>query len=172
MDWKIFARSLAGLLVCILIAACSISYKFNGGSLDYTRIKTIEIPAVVNRAAEVYPPLAANFTEQLQDFYTRRTRLDMVSRDADLLLECEVVGYDLSPMAIKEDSYAERTIFALSVKVRYVNRVDEKESFDRTFRVQRDFGRDESFPAVRDALLEEMTEELIKQIYNATVENW
>lgn len=96
----------------------------------------------------------------------------MVSRDADLLLECEVVGYDLSPMAIKEDSYAERTIFALSVKVRYVNRVDEKESFDRTFRVQRDFGRDESFPAVRDALLEEMTEELIKQIYNATVENW
>ena len=31
------------LLTCVLLFACSVSYKFNGASIDYTKTKTIQI---------------------------------------------------------------------------------------------------------------------------------
>lgn len=174
MDWKI--RRLVGLLLVLplvaLLSGCSISYKFNGGSLDYTRIKSISIADVQNRAAIVYPTLAPDFTEELKTFYTRRTRLEQVARSADLELECTFTGYDLSPMAVREDNYASRTVLTVTLQVKYVNHVDEKESFDRSFKAFRDFDRDQPFVNVQDQLLEEIKEDLIKQIYNATVENW
>ncbi|WP_081964785.1 LPS assembly lipoprotein LptE [Porphyromonas sp. COT-290 OH860] len=160
-----------GLLMA-LVCACSISYKFNGGSLDYTRIKSISISEVYNRAPIIYPPLAANFTEQLKDFYTSRTRLEQVARAGDLELECTITGYDLTPMAVSDDNYASRTVFTVTMQVKYTNNVDEKESFDRSFKAHRDFDRNQTFVSVQDQLLEEIIEDLIKQIYNATVENW
>lgn len=168
-------KCLIGLLISsiyLLISSCSISYKFNGGSLDYTRIKSISIADVQNRAPIVYPTLAPDFTEALKDFYTRRTRLDQVSRAGDLELECTFTGYDLTPMAVREDNFADRTVFTVTIQVKYVNHVDEKESFDRSFKAFRDFDRNSNFVQVQDQLLEEIKEDLIKQIYNATVENW
>ncbi len=160
------------LVLLVSLTGCSISYKFNGGSLDYTRLHTISIADVNNRAPQIYPPLAVKLTEDLKDFYTQRTRLDLVPRAGDLELECVITGYDLSPMAVKQDNFADRTMFKLTVQVKYVNNDNEKESFDRSFSVHRDFGRDQPFETVQDQLLEEMVEELVKQIYNATVENW
>lgn len=173
MAWKI--RLFAFIVVCALLSlatSCSISYKFNGGSLDYTRIKTIVIADVQNRASIVYPTLAPDFTEELKTFYIRRTRLEQVPRSGDLELECTFTGYDLSPMAVREDNYASRTVLTVTLQVKYVNHIDEKESFDRSFRAFRDFDRDTPFVNVQDQLLEEIKEDLIKQIYNATVENW
>lgn len=170
---KILSRAVAlSLLFLPLVSGCSISYKFNGGSIDYTRLKSIVIADVNNRAPIVYPPFAVNFTEGLKDFYTRRTRLDLVPRGGDLELECTITGYELTPMAVKEDNFAERTLFVVTVGVRYVNHDNSKESFERSFRAQRDFDRSTPFSSVQDALLEEITEDLIKQIYNATIENW
>lgn len=171
-------RALRSLLIALaaglvlLLGSCSISYKFNGGSIDYTRIKSISIAEVHNRAPIIYPPLAANLTEKLKDFYTSRTRLDQVARAGDLELECAIVGYDLTPMAVREDNYAARTVFTVTLQVKYTNHVDEKESFDRSFKAYRDFESSISFAGLQDQLLEEIVEELIKQIYNATVENW
>lgn len=176
MVWRICKQSVVVcvLVICWVIAlsGCSISYKFNGGSIDYTRLKSIVISDVNNRAPIIYPPFAVNFTEQLKDFYTRRTRLDLVQNSGDLELECVITGYDLSPMAVKEDNFAERTIFTVTVNVKYVNHDNDKESFEKSFRAQRDFDRSTPFNSVQDALLEEITEDLVKQIYNATIENW
>ena len=159
-------------LVCLLSLGCSVSYKFNGGAIDYTQLKTISIDEVFNKAPIVYPPLAASFTEQLKDYYVSRTRLDLVPQAGDLELHCTITGYDLAPMSIGQDNFAERTVFTVTVQVKYVNRANEKESFDRSFKAYRDFPRSQPFVGVQDDLLREITEDLIKQIFNATVENW
>ena len=56
--------------------------------------------------------------------------------------------------------------------MKYVNHVNEKESFERSFKAYRDFPRSQPFVAVQDDLLREIMDDLLKQIYNATVENW
>ena len=101
-----------------------------------------------------------------------RTRLSLVPQAGDLDLSCTITGYDLTPMTISQDNFAERTVFTVTVQVKFTNRANEKESFDRSFKAFRDFPRSQPFVGVQDDLLREITEDLIKQIYNATVENW
>lgn len=159
-------------LVVLSLSGCSVSYRFNGGTIDYTQIKSIAIADVTNRASIVYPTFAGRFTEALRDMYTSRTRLEQVRREGDLELECAITGYDLSVASVGQDNYADRTKFTITVQVKYTNRVNEKESFDRSFSAHRDFLRNQPFTAVQDQLVAEMTEDIVKQIFNATVENW
>lgn len=167
-------RRLLGICIALLsLSGCSVSYKFNGGTIDYTQIRSITIQDVTNRAAIIYPTLASNFTERLKDIYTSRTHLEQVPRGGDLELECVITGYDLSTMSVSQDNFAEQTAFTVTVQVKYTNNVNTKESFDnKSFKAHRSFDRGRSFAEVQDQLLEEILDELIKQIFNETVENW
>ena len=78
MKYKSWCFAVLSSLVFVL-AACSISYKFNGASIDYSKVKTITIKDFPNHAPMVYPPLAQQFTEGLKDIYVRQTRLSMVN---------------------------------------------------------------------------------------------
>ena len=116
--------------LCLLIAtACSISYKFNGASIDYTKVKTITISDFTNQASYVNPTLAPEFTEELKDIYIRQTRLEQVTSNGDLALEGEVTGYDFTPMAVKEDALASQTRLTITVRVRYMNNTNPDEDF-------------------------------------------
>ena len=69
-------------LIVLIVTACSISYKFNGVSIDYTKVKTITIKDFPNQPPLVYPPLSQKFTEELKDIYIRQTRLQLVGATA------------------------------------------------------------------------------------------
>ena len=97
------------LLLGLVLTACSISYKFNGASIDYTKVKTITIKDFPNQAPLVYPQLSQEFTEALKDIYIRQTRLQLVNDNGDLELEGEITGYQLTPMAVKEDAWSSQT---------------------------------------------------------------
>lgn len=163
------------LLFCtigIFLTACSISYKFNGASIDYTKTKTITIKDFPNQAPLVIPTLAQQFTNEVQDIYIRQTRLIMVPNNGDLELEGEITGFDLSPTAVKEDMYASRTKLTITVRVRYSNRNKPDEDFEQTFSAYREFDANQQLQDVQDELCGQICEELADLIYNATVANW
>ena len=141
----------------VLATACSISYKFNGASIDYTKVK---------------PTLAPQFTEDLKDIYIRQTRLQLVPSNGDLELEGEITGYDFAPMAVKEDAIASQTRLTITVRVRYSNRVNPDEDFEQSFSAYREFDSNLMPQQVEGTLCEEIIEEIVDQIYNATVANW
>ncbi len=167
---KRFALMLMTLFV--VIASCTISYKFNGASIDYTKTKTISIVDFPIRAQLVYPPLAIDFNEALKDIYTQQTRLNFVNSNGDISLEGEITRYDLTPQAVNENAYASQTRLTVAVKVRYTNRATPDQDFDRSFSAFRDFDSSILFTNVQDQLIEEIVEELAESIFNATVANW
>lgn len=157
----------------VLATACSISYKFNGASIDYTKVKTITIRDFTNQAPYVNPTLAPQFTEELKDIYIRQTRLQLTPSNGDLELEGEITGYDFTPMAVKEeDARASQTRLTVTVRVRYSNRVNPDEDFEQSFSAYREFDANLMPQQVEGTLCEEINEEIIDQIYNATVANW
>ena len=167
--------SMRNLLVCLclLIAtACSISYKFNGASIDYTKVKTIMISDFTNQASYVNPTLAPEFTEELKDIYIRQTRLEQVTSNGDLALEGEVTGYDFTPMAVKEDALATQTRLTITVRVRYMNNTNPDEDFEQSFSAYREFDSNLMVQQVESSLCAEIIEEIVDQVYNATVANW
>ena len=162
-------------LVCLgwlMATACSISYKFNGASIDYTKVKTIMISDFTNQASYVNPTLAPEFTEELKDIYIRQTSLEQVKSNGDLALEGEVTGYDFTPMAVKEDAIASQTRLTITVRVRYMNNTNPDEDFEQSFSAYREFDSNLMLQQVESSLCAEIIEEIVDQVYNATVANW
>lgn len=163
---------LISLLLTLLLAGCSIKYSLNGASIDYTKIKTVSITDFQNLAPTVYPPLAQRFTEDLKDRFQRQTRLRDIPTNGDLSIEGEIVGYDLSAEAVQENAFAAKTRLTLRINVRFTNKVNEEESFEREFTSFGTFDSSQMFVDVQDQLCQELTKDIINQIFNATVENW
>lgn len=165
-------KKLLALLV-IILSSCTISYKFNGASINYNLIKTISVSEFPIRAALVYPPLEETFTNKLKDIYTRQTRLQMVDVNGDLQVSGEITGYNLTPQAVGTDAYATMTRLTISVKVTFVNTKDPQFDFEnRTFSAYQDFSSDRMLTDVQDELIEIISDELVELIFNATVANW
>ena len=83
------------MLLCSIITltvpiACSVSYKFNGASIDYTKTKTIQINDFPIRASYVWGPMQSIFNNRLKDIYASQTRLIQVKRNGDLKVEGEI----------------------------------------------------------------------------------
>ncbi len=155
-----------------MLSSCTISYKFNGASINYNLIKTISVSDFPIRAALVYPPLSEVFTNSLKDAYTQQTALQMVDVNGDLQVEGEITGYDLSPQAVGTDAYATMTRLTITVKVRFTNTKEPQYDFDRTFSAYQDFSSTQMLTDVQDGLIETITDELVDLIFNATVANW
>ena len=163
---------LISILLMLLLAGCSVKYSLNGASIDYTKIKTVSITDFQNLAPTVYPPLAQRFTEDLKDRFQRQTRLRDIPTNGDLSIEGEIVGYDLSAEAVQENAFAAKTRLTLRINVRFTNKVNEEENFEREFTSFGTFDSSQMFVKVQDQLCEELTKDIINQIFNATVENW
>ena len=172
---KIFNLKLKFLLASIIslvLLSCSISYKFNGSSIDYTKTKTISISDFPNTAELVFPPLSQEFSETLRDSYTKQTRLQLIKRGGDLHLEGEIVGYQLTPLAISADSYASQTKLTLTIKVRFSNNKSPEEDFEKTYSAFQTFDSSILLTTVQDALMKLMIADIVDNIYNDTVAKW
>ncbi|MBE6299158.1 MAG: LptE family protein [Bacteroidales bacterium] len=160
------------IIAIVMLCGCTISYKFNGASIDYNTTKTISIANFPIRAALVYPPLAQAFNLALEDIYVRQTRLNLVRTNGDLQVEGEITGYDITPQAVKSDAYASQTRLTIRVRVKYTDTKNPKFSIDDTFSAYRDFDSSRLLTEVQDELISEITAELAELIFNATVANW
>ncbi|MBQ8100189.1 MAG: LptE family protein [Paludibacteraceae bacterium] len=154
------------------LSSCLIQYKFNGASIDYSKIKTIAIADFPNNAALVYAPLSNDLSEGIRDQYTKQTRLQVNRRDGDLELEGEITGYDLAQMSVSADSYASETKLTLTVKVRFTNNVNPEESFEKTYSAFQTFDASRLLNDVQEELCKEMIKEIAENIYNDTVAKW
>ena len=172
---KIFIFNLKLLfasVIYLMLVSCSISYKFNGSSIDYTKTKTISISDFPNTAELVYPPLSQQFSEALRDSYTKQTRLQILKKEGDLHLEGEIVGYQLTPLAISADSYASQTKLTLTIKVRFTNYKNPEEDFDKSYTAFQTFDSNLILNSVQDALIKQMITDIVDNIYNDTVAKW
>lgn len=161
------------LLLCmILLNACTISYKFNGASIDYSTTRTISIADFPNVSALVYAPLSNNLSDGIRDLFQRQTRLEQVRRGGNLEIEGEITGYTLTPMAVSADSYAAETKLTITVKVRFTNNVAPEESFEKTYSAYQTFDASQMLNDVQDELCSTMIAEIADQIYNDTVAKW
>ena len=121
------------LLATLLLSACTISYKLNGASIDYTTTKTISFESFPIKTTLVYAPLAVNFNDQLQAKYASQTRLTQVQKDGDLQLSGAITGYSLSPQAVKSDAYAAETRLTIKIKVKFVSKPHPTDNFEKEF---------------------------------------
>ena len=133
MAWnkKLMKRMGMLMLVAVLVSACSISYKFNGSSIDYTKVKTISFETFPNRSVGfVWGPMESMFNTALQDIYMQQTRLQQVSRGGDLQLSGEITNYDAYNKGVGADGYSTMAELRMTVRVTFSNASNPQENFE------------------------------------------
>ena len=99
-------------------------------------------------------------------------RLDMVERGGDLSFEGEITGYDLKPVSLQADATSAMTRLTITVNVRFVNRYDAEQDFEKTFSQFLEFDDEVNFASAEQTLVDEINALLFDQIFNSSVANW
>ena len=157
---------IAAIATILLVTGCTVSYKFNGASIDYT------IRSFTNNAPLVYPALAPMFNESLRDIYAKQTRLTQVTNNGDIELEGEITGYDITPMSISDDAIAAETRLTITINVRYSNKANSDKDFERSFSAFQNFSNTQTLTQVQEQLCQTIVDEIVETIFNQTVADW
>jgi len=170
---RVILKSVAIIVASVLLmTGCSISYKLNGASIDYNTIKTISIDAFSNRAAYQWAPMAPMFNTTLSDKYNNQTKLRQVKRDGDLMISGEITSYDQTNKSISADGYSAMVQLKMTVKVKFVNNKRHSDDFDKSFSANREYDSSQQLSAVQEELVQQMIDDIVDQVFNATVAKW
>lgn len=159
-------------VMMLLLVSCSVSYKFNGASIDYTKTKTIQIADFPIRSSYVWAPMASIFNNQLKDVFANHTRLIQVKRNGDMKIEGEITQYSQRNKAVTAEGTSAQAELSMTVNVRFTNNANHSEDFEKQFTATSTFETTQSLNSVQEELVTQMVEDITDQIFNATVANW
>lgn len=165
------------IILCLTVLtwglyACSVSYKFSGTSIDYTKTKTISIDKFPIRANYVWSPMESMFYNSITDAFAQKTKLKVLKRDGDLQLAGEIVEYSQTNKSISSDGYSAQVQLKIVVNVRFINNQKHEEDFEQRFSATAEYDSSQQLSAVQEELVQEMIDDIVDQIFNATVANW
>lgn len=171
---KLFPRLVSATVIILLTAITMMSscgiYSFTGAS--YGTAKTVSIDYFQNRSTYVNATLSNTITENLKDKFMSQTPLTLVKSGGDLNFEGAITGYTISTAGIKSGETAAYNRLTITVKVTFTNQTAPENDFDKSFSRYADYEVSQSFASVEQALVEEIVEQLIDDIFNDSVVNW
>ena len=156
----------------LLLTGCSVSYKLNGASIDYSKTKTIEIAEFPIRSSYVWGPMGPMFNNKLKDMFADHTRLQQVKRNGDLVLSGEITQYSQRNKSVSSEGYSAQTELSITVNVRFTNNKNHKEDFEKQFTASQSYATTQSLNSVQEQVVSQMCDDLINQIFNAALANW
>jgi hypothetical protein len=153
-----------------LVVSCGV-YSFTGASIP-TEAKTISVQHISNKAAIVQPSLSQVITDGLIDAFAGQTNLEITENEGDLSFSGYITKYQIKPMAIKANETASQNRLTIAIKLKYNNSFDDKQDFETTFTRYRDYASSENIVDVEEGLIEEISKELIEDVFNKAFVNW
>lgn len=158
------------LAMAVAMAGCG-AYSFTGTNLS-PDIKSITIQNFPNVSGAGPALLTQTFSEKLRDYFQRNTNLSLVPQQGDLLLDGSIVGYELTPIAPSSNDLATQTRLTIRVKANFINTRDEEQNFEETFSFFKDFPASTNLSSVEGVLIDEISDQIIVQLYTRSVANW
>jgi len=166
--------ALLGLLV--ILSGCGV-YSFTGASISPT-VKTISIQTFFNNATLGPSNMSVLFTESIKDYYQQNTSLSLVDDNGDLQIDGYIADYTITPVSATASGNNDQADFAsmsritITVFASYINTQDDEFDFERKFSFFKDFDNSQDISSEEQILVEEIFDQIILDIFNASVANW
>lgn len=171
------------VLWCFLegLSGCGV-YSMTGAA---TKAKTISVDAFYNNTDLAPANLAQDFTNRVKDYYQQNSSLRVAPENGELQIEGVISEYRLNPVAPvassatttnpnqANTSTAALTRLTIVVKVNYIDSTEPKNSFkDKTFSFYQDFDNNQNLTSIQDDLQKKIFDQILIDLFNATVANW
>jgi hypothetical protein len=163
----------------MLLPSCAVNYSFTGTNINYELTKTFSVENFFNDAGGGPANMEQRFTEALKEFYQRNTNLELIRTNGDLQFSGAIKQYAITPQATVSTTdpnlpdRAGQMRLTIGIEVEYINMVNEEENVKRTFSFWKDYDpRNTSILQVENVLIQEIFDNIIQDIFTATVANW
>ena len=169
--------AIVAISVMFTYSGCGV-YSLSGISTDYNTMKTISIQPFFSDVNLAPANIGQIFTNTIRDYYQTNTNLSLVTSEGDLQIEGGITGYRFTPVAPQSGgnnqiSTAQQTRLMITVSVSYYNTKDDTYNFEnRNFNFFKDFDNSQSQTAIQTQLIDEIFEQIVLDIFNASVANW
>ena len=165
-------------LLSVVISSCGI-YSFTGASIS-PDVKTISFQNFYNNSPLGPSNMSVLFTEMIKDYFERNTSLILVDEDGDLEIDGTIEDFSLSPVAPTADGgrnsqyFTGLTRLTVRVNATYLNNTDDQFNYEnKSFSFYKDFNQNtEELSSNEQEFLEEIFDQIILDIFNASVANW
>ncbi|MFK7952769.1 MAG: LPS assembly lipoprotein LptE [Ekhidna sp.] len=170
-------KVILSLLPLFLLGGCGI-YSFTGASIA-SDVKTISIQTFYNNAPLGPSNMTVLFTENIKDYFQQNTSLELVETNGDLQIDGYIANYTITPVAATSSGndlqadFSALSRITITISSSYVNIKDPTFDFDRSFSFFKDFDNTEDdLASNEEAFVEEIFDQIILDIFNASVANW
>ncbi|MEY2924481.1 MAG: hypothetical protein RLZZ337_1029 [Bacteroidota bacterium] len=146
-------------------------YSFSGTSIS-PEVKTFSVSFFENRASIVSPLLSQTVTEGLKQKFISETNLSIVNDDGDFSFSGAITSFVIAPVSAQNSDNAQLNRLSITLQVKLVSAKDPKSEFEQSFTNFQDFDANTNFSAVETALVQEISDMLVQQVFNKAAINW
>jgi len=166
------------LLLSIFLFQCGV-YTYTGANIS-PDVTTVSIDYFPNEAGDGPANMSQLFTEALRDYFQNNTNLAIDNGgNGDLQISGAISSFRYSPIAPKasgDNRFADNAglqRLTISIHTQYMNTTDDAFDFDKAFSFYADYDPNvTSISSVEPALVDEIFEQIVFDIFNASVANW
>ena len=165
-------------IIIFIISGCGV-YSFTGASIS-PDVKTISFENFYNNSPLGPSNMSVLFTEKIKDYFERNTSLTIIEEDGDLEIEGTIEDFSLAPVAPTAEGgrnsqyFTGLTRLTIRVNATYLNKLDDQFNYEnKSFSFYKDFNQNtEELSSNEQDFLEEIFDQIILDIFNASVANW
>lgn len=146
-------------------------YSFTGASIP-DHVETVAIPLAEDRSLGGVPNMDQALTDLLIERFVQQTRLVLEPDEnaADALLVATIERYQNEPTAVTDDELAALNRVTISVRVTYLDQVEDDERLARSFSANGTY--DATNIGQEDVVVLEALEEIADDIFTAATSDW
>jgi len=156
--------------VLFVFTSCGI-YSFSGASID-PAVKTVSVQQFPNKAAIVMPSLSQLFSDALRDKITSATNLSLTDKNADAQFTGAITAYNISFAAPTGNETAALNRLTITVQVSYKAKGETPTEWTTSFSRFANYDSNVQLSSVEEALIEEINEQLVTDIFNKAFIDW
>ncbi len=159
---------LAGLLLVALGTGC---YSFRGISIE-PDVKTYFVVPFRDNALNAPPNLYQDLTERLKDKVRLESRLVFAETDPNVEFIGTLVSYRVTSEAPQPGESSALNRLTITVAMEYVNHLHEENGWTKNFSFFFDFPANQNLSTIETQAIEEISIQLMEDIFNNAFSNW
>lgn len=160
------------IIVVIISQACTVSLINTG--IDYTVLKSFSLEQFDAKDSNAPPTSGQVFSEQLKDRILNNTRLQYEDEDGDVQFSGDVTGYNITALAPQADQTVafQRLTIKLTINYKDITQKDGSKDWNQTFSRFANFSADQDLSSVEDALIQEIYDQILDDVFNKAFSGW
>lgn len=168
MNWN----KITFVFACIFLSSCLCGrYDMKGVNIPED-VETFSVDLFSNRATIVNPNLAIGFTEKLKTKFQTQTKLGLVQSAGDYEFSGSITEYKIEPVILQNNNAASKNRLTIAISVSFACQKHPEKNQVKTYTFYSDFDASANFSSIEDALVAEITDNIVQQIFSAVALDW